>query len=144
MPLGQLAGFRLKTPAHAYARKCSRELAAQVVMQPRANLDPYMLSCQIVEENKRAGFKFFNPDTMRCFGSRVMEDAWDGPGGVFFVTSEREPSSRERWYKVRRFEPSTARVASADCPRFATAYQAKTAAAKLSRGLAWNAKAVRR
>lgn len=147
---GLLLGFRLKTPAHAAARTLKGSLirggdGPQVEEQQRPRLEPYIISSQIVEENKRAGFKFFDPNTMRCFGSRVLEDVCDGPAGVYFVTSEKEPASGERWYKVRRFEPSTGRVVTVtSCPQFSTPARAKTAAAKLSRGLAWDAKAGKR
>lgn len=143
--LGQLAGFRLKTPASAFARKCRREKLAQVEEQQRPHVEPYMIASQVMEENRRAGFKFFDSDTMKCFKTRVLEDVYDGPAGVFFITSDYERHTGTRWYTVRIFTPATGRVASAtSCPKFSTPSPAKTAAAKLSRGMAWDARKARR
>lgn len=55
--------------------------------------------------NARAGFHFFDPDTLRFFGSRIGGTLY---GGRYFVTSERDPHgvawNGERRYTVRAVE----------------------------------------
>jgi hypothetical protein len=69
------------------------------------------------EIRKVAKGHFFDKDSMRFFDSRVCLDAFDGPGGCFFVTSERFrgpcggkviPCSRR--FTVRRFNRKTGAV----------------------------------
>jgi len=57
--------------------------------------------------NARAGLHFFEPGTMRFFNSRIGRTAYNGPGGVYFVTSEAIEPGAPRRYKVRRFDPKT-------------------------------------
>lgn len=57
---------------------------------------------QIKSANRAAGFYFFEPDTMRFFKSRALDQVFDGPRGVFFVTSERDGDNARR-YTVRCF-----------------------------------------
>jgi len=63
--------------------------------------------------NREAGFHFFSRDTIRFFNSRISEIVYQGPGGVYFVTSERYDSWTPRWYTVRRFDPETGNIHSA-------------------------------
>jgi hypothetical protein len=68
--------------------------------------------------NKRAGQHFFDPGTMRFFRSRTINYVYEGPGGVFFVTSESNGSDgNPRLFTVRRFWPDTSEVETAnqDC-----------------------------
>lgn len=51
--------------------------------------------------NARAGGHWFDPDTVRFFRSRPASFAYRGPGGLYFVTSERGPDNVRR-YSVRR------------------------------------------
>lgn len=44
---------------------------------------------------------FFSPPSMRFFNSRILRDVYEGPGGVYFVTSERYAGERRR-YTVRK------------------------------------------
>jgi len=64
--------------------------------------------------NKVRGFFFFEPATLRGFSSRIMADVFEGPGGIFFVTSEKRRGFRcedgERLYTVRRFNKATGSV----------------------------------
>lgn len=53
----------------------------------------------IKRKNAAAGLHWFDPATVRCFGSRFPEYAFKGPGGTFFVSSERRPRS----YDARRY-----------------------------------------
>lgn len=63
--------------------------------------------------NRVRGFHFFSPDSMRFFRTRVGERVYQGPGGVYFVTSEQFVSPGyidPRKYTVRRFNPDTGNV----------------------------------
>ena len=46
---------------------------------------------------------FFSPRTMKMFGSTVGRQAYNGPGGTYFVTGEKDANSQERMYNVRKF-----------------------------------------
>lgn len=67
--------------------------------------------------NHNRGRYFFSPGAMRFFASRVSSFVAEGPGGVYFVTSEQfRPSSgpaADRLYTVRRFFPETGEVEEA-------------------------------
>jgi hypothetical protein len=96
--------------------------------------------------NERAGNFFFSPDTMRYFRSRVLPTVTQGPGGVYFVTSEGISNfggrgwTRARRFTVRVFNPKTADVntvgALPDCEfqKFPTAREARSAARRLASG----------
>jgi hypothetical protein len=58
----------------------------------------------IRETNKRAGGSWFSRGNMRAFGTRLPRRVFEGPGGVFFVTSELPPHG-PRMYTVRQFHP---------------------------------------
>lgn len=51
------------------------------------------------------GSHFFDRDTMRFFRSRVLGDVYQGPGGIYFVTSEKYGDASPRKYTVRCFLP---------------------------------------
>ena len=55
--------------------------------------------------HKAAGGHFFDRDSMRCFRSRVVPRIFNGPGGVYFVTSEADSDDSERLFTVRIFDP---------------------------------------
>ena len=59
--------------------------------------------------NKASGFKFFDAPTIKFFRSRPSKYSYVGPGGVYFVTSERFVSEPRR-YTVRRFIESTGAI----------------------------------
>jgi hypothetical protein len=65
---------------------------------------------EIVRQNKAAGGKFFAPNTMKLFGSRLSSKVHEGPGGIFFVTSEKSFNGQYRTYDVRQFLSDTKRV----------------------------------
>lgn len=72
----------------------------------------------IITANRVKGGHFFSPDTMRFFRSRVLSDVYQGPGGVYFVTSEKRAGfgsipDGSRQYTVRVFNPKTADVNTA-------------------------------
>jgi hypothetical protein len=68
--------------------------------------------------NKVRGHFFFSPGAMRGFKSRVSSRVYQGPGGVYFVTSERFTASNGwssgRYYSIRRYNPVTGSVDSVD------------------------------
>lgn len=53
---------------------------------------------KIKRKNKEGGFEFFSEGAIYFFSSRVHTKVY---GGIYFVTSEKTPSSR-RAYTVRR------------------------------------------
>ncbi len=67
---------------------------------------------EIIETNKRAYMHFFEPATLRFFNSRVGSDVFSGPGGIFFITSERFNRESRRMYTVRQFDPCTGDVST--------------------------------
>lgn len=56
----------------------------------------------IKDAMRAAGSHWFDPDTMRYFRCRVLEEVYQGPGGIYFVTSEKGPHG-PRAYSVRQF-----------------------------------------
>ncbi len=73
-----------------------------------------MTTEQIKQANMEAGFCFFSPAHLRFFNTRVLPKVYEGPGGVYFITSEEFAASDEwapsRKYTVRRFDPETADI----------------------------------
>ena len=67
--------------------------------------------------NHSAGLHFFEPAAMRFFDSRCGRTVYQGPGGVYFVTSEQFHGSNGysdgRKYTVRQFDPKTGKVETA-------------------------------
>lgn len=72
----------------------------------------------IQDANQKAGNHWFSASTMRFFGSRVLPDVYQGPGGVFFVTSDKAGFRVEdgREYNVRQFDPADGSVGTASDP----------------------------
>lgn len=60
--------------------------------------------------NKESGQDYFQPNTVRLFGSRALPDVYQGPGGVYFVTSEQFDEKSPRLYTVRRFYPESGKI----------------------------------
>ena len=56
--------------------------------------------------NKVRHGHFFDADVMRMFKTQVLPEVYSGPGGVFFVTSEKYPGEA-RHFKVRQFWPDS-------------------------------------
>ena len=76
---------------------------------------------------------------MRFFRSRVAELAYQGPGGTYFVSSERFVASNGytpgRAYSVRRFDPDTGSVDTVGAfQAYAHRSTADRRARKLARG----------
>lgn len=72
---------------------------------------------EVIRRNHEAGRHFFDPAAKRFFRSVIGRRVYQGPGGVFFLTSEQfEPGEGEPWprrYTLRRFEPATGEVVTA-------------------------------
>ena len=72
---------------------------------------------QIKARNAEVGHHFFEAGALRFFRSRIGKTVYQGPGGIYFVTSEQFVGSNgytaPRRYSVRRFDPSTGAVDSA-------------------------------
>lgn len=62
----------------------------------------------IKAKNRAEGWHFFDRDTLRFFNSIVHDEVYAGPGGVFFVTSEK-PKDGVRRYSVRQFDQESGR-----------------------------------
>lgn len=73
---------------------------------------------------------FFDDATLDLFKSEILNDVYEGPGGVFFITSERYPGEG-RHFKVRQFYPDTGGITTAlgHSKGMVTKAQAATAAA---------------
>ena len=92
---------------------------------------PWRMDC-IRRANEDARMYWFSPDTMRFFRSRVLDQVYQGPGGIYFVSSERGPEM-PRLYTVRRFCPDTGGVETAEeFQGYAKATQARRVAARLA------------
>jgi hypothetical protein len=87
---------------------------------------------QIKDANQAAGYKFFAPDTLRFFRSRVSSEVY---GGRYFITSEKAGSgSTIRAYTVRRANDDGTITTVSGFLQFPTAYRAKTFARRLAAG----------
>lgn len=63
-----------------------------------------------IQDRVRAtGSHWFDPDTMRMFGTRVVGGVFDGKGGVYFATSDKQFDG-SRAFSVRQFHPETAEI----------------------------------
>lgn len=83
--------------------------------------------------NRNHGGYFFSPDSMRFFRSRVSEKVHQGPGGIYFVTSEQFDDRSPRLYTVRCFDPTSRGIDTAGgFQAHATSRQAHAEAARLA------------
>lgn len=58
-----------------------------------------------------SGGHFFDADTMRAFGSRVLGSVFHAPDGlIYFVTSERGRFETKRLYTVRVYNPANGKI----------------------------------
>jgi hypothetical protein len=86
---------------------------------------------KIKDSLREAGSHWFDPDTMRFFGTRVLGMVYQGPGGIYFVTSEQPPHG-PRGYTVRKFTPPD----DIDTVGELCGYKTGGAASSAARGLA--------
>ena len=83
--------------------------------------------------NQQHGGHFFSAGALRFFRSRVSEKVHQGPGGVYFVTSEQFDARSPRRYTVRRFDPGSRGIDTVGkFQQHATSRQAHAAAARLA------------
>ncbi len=62
---------------------------------------------EIKQWNEWGGQYFFEPATIRFFRSRVLSQVMQGPGGIYFVTSEKRCfDDYTRVFTVRKFNPT--------------------------------------
>ena len=80
---------------------------------------------------RATGSHWFDLDTMRFFGTRILPTVYQGPGGIYFVTSEQPPHAK-RAYTVRRFDPDTANIRSVSEVASLSDHDAKTLARNLA------------
>lgn len=87
----------------------------------------------IMRANRESGSHYFDADTMRFFGSRVLDTVY---GGRFFVTSERTgfDHNSPRAYTVREFMPDGSIETVGEFNAYATSGAAKTAARLAGKG----------
>lgn len=89
----------------------------------------------IKTHNKQASRFFFEPATLRFFSSRISSVVHEGPGGIFFVTSEQFDWQSPRLYTIRKYDPATGEIDSAsEFQEFANISTAQRNAAKLAQG----------
>jgi hypothetical protein len=64
---------------------------------------------EIKSLTEKAGNKFFTPGNMRFANSRISAKTFEGPGGIYFITSEAS-EHMDRRYSVRRFSLNPTRI----------------------------------
>ncbi len=62
--------------------------------------------------NRRRGFFFFSPDTIKGFDSRPSPIVHEGTGLIYFVDNIKNYDGTARVFHVRPFDPDTCRVLS--------------------------------
>jgi hypothetical protein len=83
---------------------------------------------EIQGEMRARGSHWWDPEAMRFFRCIVDSNVYEGPGGVYFVSSEKGPHG-PRAYTVRKYEPSTRDIAThSELGEFATLADARDAA----------------
>ena len=87
---------------------------------------------EIIDRNKQAGNSFFDSAQMHQWHSRVSSIVHEGPGGIFFVTSEPQYDGVRR-RSVRRFVPETGAVKTTAWGKYETNAEAQRQAKKFSR-----------
>lgn len=68
---------------------------------------------KIKEASRATGSYWFSPDTMRTFGTKVERTVYQGPGGIFFITSEDDFRRERRLWTVRKFNPENSDIDTA-------------------------------
>lgn len=60
----------------------------------------------IQEAMRKEGSHWWDPDTMKCFGTEVLPEVYEGTGGVYFVTKDKDYKG-DKAYTVRQFYPDS-------------------------------------
>jgi hypothetical protein len=85
--------------------------------------------------NARHGHHWFERGTMRFFDSQVGRSVYQGPGGVFFMSSEKYSESMPRKFSVRKFNPRDCSVDTiGPFGGYPSSVQAAAEAKRLARG----------
>jgi hypothetical protein len=87
----------------------------------------------IKDSVREAGSHWFDPSTMRFFGTKVCPSVYQGRCGVFFVTSEQPPHGRRGW-TVRKFTPPDDIDTVGDLCEYPSQDEAEEAAMKAAAG----------
>jgi len=66
----------------------------------------------IQSQVSRSGSHWFDRDTMRVFRCRISDVVYNGPGGIYFVSSEKSSHDSRRKYTVRQFFPDSNDIAT--------------------------------
>lgn len=82
--------------------------------------------------NKAAGKKFFDPSQVHQWKSRISSRVHEGPGGIFFVTSEPGYDDVRRW-SVRQFIPENGSIKTTAWSKYGSDSRAQSDAAKFAR-----------
>ena len=92
----------------------------------------------IREADHRAGRYFFSADTMKFFNSRVLPTVYQGPGGIYFISSEQFRGSNgvsaPRKYTIRQFISDPVDIRSVAGFNQMSKKQAQTIASVLAAG----------
>lgn len=78
---------------------------------------------------------WFSEGAIKFFRSRISSVVHEGPGGIYFVSSEQPPHS-PRKYTIRKFNPETGKIVSAsDFGAFSNSKQAHRLAKDFAKGI---------
>jgi len=58
------------------------------------------------------GLYWFTPSSKRFFRSRIESQVYEGPGGIFFVSSSSNSTGAPRRYSIHQFDPATADIST--------------------------------
>ena len=87
----------------------------------------------IREASIRAGSHWFDRSTLRFFRSRMLPEVYNGPGGIFFISSEQYSDETARLYTVRQFHPKDADITTVGDFNKLSKYQARKLAAECAK-----------
>jgi hypothetical protein len=90
-----------------------------------------MTISEIRQANAAAGFHFFSDGAMKFFRSRVDTQVYEGPGGVFFVTSEQlefRDYSAPRMWTVHQVRPDGSIDGASEFQQYDSLKEARKAA----------------
>jgi hypothetical protein len=97
-----------------------------------------MTISEIKAANKKAGYYFFERASMRFFDSIVERYVYEGPGGIYFLTSEQfhgsNGYSEPRKWTVRQFDPTNGDVNTVGNFNKMSKEDARVTARRLARG----------
>jgi hypothetical protein len=95
-----------------------------------------MTISEIRQANAAAGFRFFSTGAMKFFRSRVDRHVYEGPGGVFFVTSEQlefHESQGPRKWTVHQFRRDGSIDRASEFQQYESLQQARAAASAFAK-----------